>query len=243
MRRTQSLIVALAVATALTVPTPSLAHELELTTADFTGSVFSGGAGADHPQIQHFFVEAFDGAFKFPGQKGRPVEGKMANAFAALAGWETDGNGTCRHWQETWEARSEFSTDNQTGLALTFTDPYTGSMDVVYQMHGWRSTWDNLQYLPDQHICAWEERDADRREHLGEATLEVTARWESVVASSGKGKKNQRQQVSTMVSFGTVTFAGQPVAILSSEEPQSPFAMSGLARYEIPIFDMVDAHG
>ena len=244
MKQTRWLIVsiALGVATALTIPAASLAHEVEVRSADFNGNTFSGGANVAHEQIQAFFVETFDGAFKFEGQRGRGTEGKLANAFAVLAGWDVHSNGTCSHWQETWEAQSELWTENQPGRTLTFPDAYSGSMDVAYEMHGFRLSWDDLQYLPDKDICAWEERDSDRREHLGEATLEVAASWESVVTSPGKGKKNRGQQVSTTVSFGSVTFAGQPVEIVFSDEPPSPFAMSGLARYEIAIYNMVDTH-
>jgi hypothetical protein len=64
-----------------------------------------------------------------------------------------------------------------------------------------------------------------------------------VISSAGKGKRNKGQQVFTTVSFETVKFAGQAVEVVVSEDPSSPFAVSGLARYEIAIYDMVDAHG
>lgn len=244
MKQTRWLIVsiALGVATALTIPAASLAHEVEIRPADFNGNTFSGGAYVDGP-IEHFFVELFDGAFKFEGQRGRPTDGKLANAFAVRTGWDNHGDGTCSHWQEIWEAQSQFWTVNEPGPTVTFTDPYSGSMQVIYEMHGFLVTWDGLEYLPDEEdACAWEERDPDRREHLGEASLEVAATWESVVMSPGKGKKNKGQQVSTEVSFETTVFGGQPLEIVVADDPESPFARSGASRLDVAVFNHIDTH-
>lgn len=247
MRRIRFLGASLALClVALTAySTAGLTHELELSSAAFNGKAFIGGAEVVHAgndPVEYFHVEVYEGSFRLEGMRGRPTEGKLANAFAVLAGWTNHGDGTCSHWQETWEAQTDFWTDNVPGRSVTFPDPYSGSLDVTFAMHGLRHMWMGLQYMPSESTCSWEERDADETMHLGKATLGIEAMWESMITSTGKGKKNKGQEVTTTVSFTVARFDRASLEIIESDDPPSPFAFSGPARYEVSITNYVDNH-
>ena len=109
MKRPRWLILTmtLGLTAALAIPTAGFAHELELTSAAFNGYNLQAGADTNGP-VQHFVVDVYKGSFKFEGQKGKPTEGTMVNAFAWLEDWWVNDDGTCTIWQEIWESQSKF---------------------------------------------------------------------------------------------------------------------------------------
>lgn len=246
MKQTRWLILSLtlSVGAALAVPTAGLAHELEMTSVAFNGNHLMASARTLDP-LQGVGVEAFQGSFKFEGQKGKPIEGMMVNAFAGQEDWWVNPDGTCTIWQETWAAQSSFWVENHDGAIVTFTSPYEGSMSIELVMHGVRSTYENKPYQPGDEWCGWNEEPADLTEHLGARVLEIDATWESVVTGTGKGRKNRNAPVVTTITFESVTFGGEALEIVFNADPHhlSPEARSGpFMEREITHLEHLDLH-
>ena len=221
--RVPILAVVLGLAVALVVPAAAVAHEVSESTVRFSGNYLWSGAAAIGP-VDQFHVDIYDGRF---GKE----KAALVNAAVYSFRWGPTANGACWIEREIWTGETVFYAR---GTNVTFTDPYTGVMDVSLAMHGQLSTYEGV-VSPAGSWCDSEFEPLTTTD-LGVAVFTAAGSWSSEVELRGK----KLIKVRTSIEFSHVTFGGSELVPILNED--SPYAASMPRKMQVPVSEFIDNH-